>query len=191
MLWFLKKIPFLAKLGSWGSWFAPLAGFLPGGQIGLILAAIGNAIVTFIGWVVEDIVDLFARPKRFAFAVVLLATGAWFAADYYRERVSDLNTQVADLGEKLETATTLNKEWEGRYDAEKVKAHDAELARIAAEEAVAKQIADEEKVAVAAAKARAAAAKRLRDGAGGGSASKAGPEKAAESGLWGLPKISW
>jgi hypothetical protein len=191
MLAFLKYIPFLAKLGSWGSWFAPLAAFIPGGQIGLAITTFFGWIAKAFGWLVEDIVALFTTPKRFVFAAFLVGLGAWFAADWYRERVSELNIQVADLGAKLETATSLNKKWEQRYDAEKVRAHEADLARLAAEEAVAKQIADEEKVAVAAAKARAAAAKRVRDGSGGGSAPAKGPEKASESGVWGLPKISW
>lgn len=193
MLAFLKYLPFLAKLGSWGKWFAPLAAFIPGGQIGLAITTFFGWIAKAFGWLVEDIVDLFARPKRFVFAVVLVVTGAWFAADWYRETVSELRTEVADLGAKLETATSLNKKWEQRYDAEKVKAHEADLARIAAEEAVAKQIADEEKVAVAAAKSRAAAARRLRDGGGSPGSAKPGPEKASEPSVWGwgLPKVQW
>lgn len=191
MLAFLKYIPFLAKLGAWGKWFAPLAAFIPGGQIGLAITAFFGWIAKAFGWLVEDIVALFTTPKRFVFAAFLVGIGAWFAADWYRETVSELKVEVADLGAKLETATTQNKQWKERYDTEKIRAHEADLARIAAEEAVAKQIADEEKVAVAAAKARAAAAKRLRDGTGGGGTPKSGPEKAAESGVWGLPKISW
>jgi hypothetical protein len=190
MLAFLKFIPWLAKLGSLGSWFAPLAAFIPGGQIGLILAAIGRAIATFVRWIVEDVVDLFTKPKRFAFAAVLVGVGAWFAADWYREKVSELKSEVAELGTRLEASNTENKQWKERYDGEKLRAHEADLARIAAEDEVAKQIAAEEKAAAKAGAARAAAARRVRDGAGG-AAAKGGPEKAAESGMWGLPKLSW
>lgn len=192
MLAFLKYIPFLAKLGSLGKWFAPLAAFIPGGQIGLAITAVFGWIAKAFGWLVEDILALFTTPKRFVFAAFMVGIGAWFAADWYRERVSDLKSEVAQLGRDLEDATTLNKQWQERYDTEKVKAHEAELARIAAEEAVAKQIADEEKVAAAAGRARAAAAKRLRDGTGVPSAPKPGPEKAAESGVWSsFPKLQW
>lgn len=193
MLAFLKYIPWLAKIGSFGSWFAPLAAFIPGGQIGLAITTFFGWIAKAFGWLVEDIVDLFARPKRFVFAVALVVTGAWFAADWYRETVSELRTEVADLGAKLETSTTQNKQWKERYDTEKVKAHEADLARIAAEDVVAKQIDAEEKAAVAAAKSRAVAAKRLRDGGGSPSTAKPGPEKANESGVWGwgLPKVQW
>ncbi len=45
MLAFVKYLPWLAKLGSFGSWFAPLAGLIPGGQIGVIIMAVVNFIV--------------------------------------------------------------------------------------------------------------------------------------------------
>lgn len=180
MLAFVKYLPWLAKLGSFGSWFAPLAGLIPGGQIGVIIMAVINFIVKVVTWIIEDIVDLFSKPKRFAFAILILACGAWLSADWYREKLADQHAMIVNLTEKLQTAETTNEHWEQRFKDEEKRALAAELARKAAEEA-------------AQARQRAAAAraadKRVRTDAA--PAAKAGPEKASGTGMFGLPSLSW
>ena len=188
MLAFLKFLPFLAKLGSLGKWFTPLAAFIPGGQIGLIISSIISGITKFITWVVEDIVDLFTKPKRFAFAAVLVAAGAWFAADYYRDRVNDLKADIAKTTEALEKEQALTTAWEHRYADEQKRAADAAKARDEAAEQI-KQAAIQA-AAEAAARKRAADAKRVRDG-DSGTATKGKSEKPATTSVWSLPALPW
>lgn len=157
---FLKYIPFLAKFGSLGSWFAPLLGFLPGGQIGLIITKIIDFIAKVIGWIVEDVVDLLSKPKRFALAIVLVATGAWLAADHYRDKMNELRKELADETEAKLVAQGENQDWRKRYADQTERAKAAEKARTDAEETARHEInAAEDKARRDAARA---AAKRLR-----------------------------
>ena len=188
MLAFLKYLPFLAKLGSLGSWFTPLAGLIPGGQIGLIISAVINGIIKFVTWVVEDIIDLFTKPKRFALVACLVLAGAWLAADWYREKINDLKSDLAEKSEALEKEQVVTKAWESRYADEQQRAAAAVKARDDAAEQI-KQAAIQA-AAEAAARKRAADAKRVRDGTGGGAA-KAGPENAATTGVWSFPALPW
>lgn len=162
--------------------FLKLGWLIPGGQIPALIASVFNAIATFVRWVVEDVIDVFCHPKRLALSIVLVAAGAWFSADYFREKVRELQKQLESTTEALEEEQALNKNWQARYDAEQKRAAEAEKAREAAAEEIrhaAMQAAAED-----AARKRAAAARRLRDQQG--SADKAGPKEPASSGLSGF-----
>ena len=111
-----------------------------------------------------------------------MAAGAWFAADYYRDRVNDLKSDLAEKSEQLQKAQTEITQWEGRLNEQNQRAADAAKAR---DEAEAQAKVEAEAVV---ARARAAAAKRVRDRTEPASV-KAGPEKTPGPGVFGLPKL--
>ena len=156
---------------------------IPGGQIGALIGAVLNAVATFVRWVVEDVVDIFTKPKRFALAAVLVVAGAWLSADFYREKLKDLKSDIAKVTEALEAETQTNAKWQARYQ-------DEEKLRIAAEHARANA---EQQILQAAAEAdarkRATAARRVRDQQSGPVQKAAGPEEPAQPSLWGIPKL--
>lgn len=167
--------------------FLKLGWLIPGGQIPALIGSIFSAIATFVRWVVEDIVDVFCHPKRFALTLVLIAGGAWLSADYFREKIRDLKSDIAKVTEALEVEMTLNKNWQARYDDETKRAAEAEKARDEAADAIrhaAMQAAAED-----AARKRAAAARRLRTDAS--AEPKAGSAEPAKSGLFSLQNLPW
>ena len=170
------------------SWFGTLGmAFIPGGQIGLLIKGIGKAIITFIGWVIEDFTDLLAKPKRLAFAIVVAGLGAWFSAHWYKDQINDLKADVAKVTEALEVEMATNVAWKARYDDETKRAAEAEKARDEAAESIrhaAMQAAAED-----AARKRAAAARRLRTDAS--AEPKAGSAEPAKSGLFSLQNLPW
>lgn len=185
MLAFLKYLPFLAKLGAVGKWFGALGGLLPGGQIGLIISAIFGAIAKFIGWVVEDIVDVFTKPKRAALLLVVACAGAWFAADYYRDKIGDLKEEIAETRKQLKDATDENQGWRTRHADEEKRAAAAQDARADEIKRAAEQAAVE-----AAARKRAADARRVREQQSSTGA-KTGPEKAPDSSVFSVQGLPW
>ena len=165
--------------------FLKLGWLIPGGQIPALIGSIFSAIATFVRWVVEDIVDVFCHPKRFALTLVLIAGGAWLSADYYREKVRGLQNELVKTNEALDIEVETNKHWQARYDGEIKRAAEAEKAREEAADTIrhaAMQAAAED-----AARKRAAAARRLREQQGG--ADKAGSAEPAKSGVWDLPTL--
>ena len=161
--------------------FSKLAWFIPGGQIGAIISTVVDVIVRMIKALVDDVVDLFTS-RRFVLAACLVIGGAWLSADWYRDKISDLKSDLAERTEQLQNAKTEITQWEGRLNDQSQRAADAAKAR---DEAEAQAKVEAEAVV---ARARAAAAKRVRDRTEPASA-KAGPEKTPGPGVFGLPKL--
>ena len=150
--------------------------------LGTIATLIGKALKALY----DDVVDLFTS-RRFVLAAVLVAGGAWLSADYFGEKIRELQKNLESTTEALEEERKLNNSWQARYDDETKRAAEAEKAREEAADAIrhaAMQAAAED-----AARKRAAAARRLREQQG--STDKAGSAEPAKSGVFSLQNLPW
>ena len=112
----LKLLPFLAKLGFVGKLFAPIAAFIPGGQIGALLLSVASFVGTVIGWLWEAVVVACSRPQVFVLCFAFFAGGVYVSADWYREKVAEAHEQVQERDRTISTMLS---------DAEKLNAKDA------------------------------------------------------------------
>lgn len=119
-----------------------------------LLAMLVGYGLSFFRWLLRDIEDAFREPQRLAVRMVCLLAALAFGVWCGLERRAD---QIAAVTQERNAARAENKDWRDKYAEQEIRAGAADRARGEAEGKLRAEL------EAADARARAAAAKRMRD----------------------------
>lgn len=185
MVWLLSFLAWARGLAIVGKIFAiaaPFAAIIPGGSLVSGALTAGGSVLgglwTLVKWVFQGIQDVIAHPAALSVCLVCGLGGVYGGIKYTHERVTVAEEATARALATAKVAKAENDEWRKRYDDEQARATAAEAAR---DEAVRKSL-------EASKPAQSPDARRLRPGA---APSKSASSKSADTGVLGLPSLSW